>query len=49
MSGAHDKAVNVKMLNPGDAGYEDGVDARQTLGPDWRMLVEKGVNTCLKN
>lgn len=46
VSGSHDASLAVIMLNPGDQGFENGVDARQTLGPKWQEMVERGVNTC---
>jgi len=35
MVGSHDADLNVLMLNPGDAGFRDAVDARQFLGEKW--------------
>lgn len=37
--GSNDADLHVIMLRPGDAGYENGIDARQALGPDWERLV----------
>ena len=34
-SGSHDTAIRLMMLNPGDRGFEQGVDARMILGADW--------------
>jgi hypothetical protein len=46
VSGSNDAQMQVVMLNPGDMGYEDALDARQVLGPDWSEKVEKGINNC---
>lgn len=45
-SGSHDTGVRLIMLNPGDQGYEQGIEAKQVLGPEWQKKVEDGVNTC---
>jgi hypothetical protein len=34
------------MFNEGDAGYENALDARTILGPEWQKVVAEGVNTC---
>ena len=44
--GSNDSELFVTMLNPGDAGYLDGVDAQSTLGPKWRKFVQDGISTC---
>ncbi len=46
-SGSHDRALTVVMFNEGDQGYENALDARQMLGPDWQDIVKNGVHTCL--
>lgn len=45
-SGTYDSSLLVHMLAPGDAGYDQGVDARAVLGPEWQALVAKGINRC---
>ena len=45
-SGSHDTAIRLMMLNPGDRGFEQGVDARMILGADWEKKVADGINTC---
>ena len=45
-AGSHDTGVRLLMLNPGDVGYERGIDARQLLGLEWEKKVQDGVNTC---
>lgn len=44
--GTHDTAVRVVMLNPGEPGFEQGVDAKFVLGPEWQEKVNDGINTC---
>jgi hypothetical protein len=44
--GTHDTAMRVVMLNRGDAGYDQGVDAKMILGPDWQEKVTNGINQC---
>ena len=34
------------MLNPSDQGYDQGLDAKQTLGPDWQKKVDQGISNC---
>lgn len=45
-SGTNDANLHVVMLRPGDAGYEEGVDARNALGPEWERLAQEGIRTC---
>ena len=47
VTGSHDRNLNVIMFNKGDPGYEQGLDARQALGPEWQEIVKNGVRTCL--
>lgn len=44
--GQHGANLLVLMLNPGDAGFSEGVDAKRVLGDDWEKLVERGIRTC---
>lgn len=44
--GSHDAALAVVGYNRGERGYNDAVDAKKTLGPDWAKLVKNGINTC---
>ena len=46
ISGSNDAEIEVVMLNPGDAGYAEGLDAKAALGPDWQKKVEDGVPNC---
>lgn len=45
-TGSNDADLHVVMLRPGDAGFDNALDARETLGPEWQRLVEEGVRTC---
>lgn len=45
--GTHDRSLTVVMFNKGEPGYEQGLDAREALGPDWQEAVKNGVNSCL--
>lgn len=45
--GSYDASLRVRMFNPGDPGYRQGLDAREQLGPEWPKLVENGINGCL--
>ncbi|MCB2141037.1 MAG: hypothetical protein KDE17_18960 [Rhodobacteraceae bacterium] len=44
--GSNDADLHVLMLNPGDRGFKDGIDAKSQLGPDWEKLVQDGISTC---
>ena len=45
-TGSHDRGLAVLMLNRGDKGFANGVDAKAQLGEDWQQLVANGINTC---
>lgn len=47
VSGSNDAQMEVVMLKAGDPGYEEGLDAKTVLGPEWRKKVEEGVASCL--
>lgn len=44
--GSNDSSLNVVMLRATDPGYDNAIDARQALGPDWERLVKEGIRTC---
>ena len=46
LAGSNNAEMQIFMLNPGDAGYEQGLDARATLGSEWQKKVESGINSC---
>lgn len=45
--GSHDRSLGVVMFRKGDPGFEQAIDARQALGPDWEEAIKNGVHTCL--
>ena len=47
ISGSNDAQMEVVMLKAGDPGYEEGLDAKTVLGPEWQKKVEEGVASCL--
>lgn len=46
VTGSNNAEMQILMLNPGDAGYEQGIDAKLSLGPDWQKKVTEGINNC---
>lgn len=46
IAGRNDAQLRIVMLNLGDEGYDEGLDAKQVLGPDWQKKVADGVPTC---
>ena len=46
LAGSNNAEMELVMLNRGDRGFEEAVDAKETLGPEWQKKVEKGINTC---
>lgn len=46
VAGSNEAEMQITMLNPGDPGYEQGIDARTALGPDWQKKVDDGINNC---
>jgi hypothetical protein len=47
IGGSHDQQLMVRMFRPSDPGYENAVDARRVLGPEWQKTVAKGPgSTC---
>lgn len=45
-SSGNNAQMQIVMLKRGDDGFDESVDAKQTFGPDWAKIVEKGINTC---
>ena len=37
------------MLNPGERGFNQGIDAKSELGPTWPQMVEDGILRPLHN
>lgn len=46
LSGSNNAEFAVLMLNPGDHGYSNGLDAKSILGSEWEKKVRDGINTC---
>ena len=46
VAGSNDAELLIVMVEPGSRGYDDALDARQILGPEWEELVENGIKTC---
>ena len=44
--GSNDADLRVLMLKKGDRGFDQGLDAKSELGPDWKTIAEKGIQTC---
>ena len=44
--GTHDTGLAVLMLRSGEPGYNNALDARAVLGPEWQELLERGIRTC---
>lgn len=46
VDGTHDRTLMVTMFNRGQLGFDQGIDAKQQLGPEWAVAVREGVKTC---
>lgn len=44
--GSNDADLRVLMINPGEPGFDQGIDAKDQLGDNWQELVQNGVRTC---
>ncbi|MGB7321650.1 MAG: hypothetical protein WBC95_09570 [Albidovulum sp.] len=44
--GSNDADLGVVMFNPGERGFNEGIDARSELGVEWEKLVKDGIQTC---
>jgi hypothetical protein len=44
--GSNDTDLGVLLLNRGEQGYDQGIDAKAELGANWPELVANGVMTC---
>ncbi|MGO4676066.1 hypothetical protein AB4Z40_24480 [Bosea sp. 2YAB26] len=47
VSGTHDRQLAVMMFKNGEPGYQNALDAREALGPEWPEIVKNGIRTCL--
>lgn len=45
--GSHNEGLVVKMFKASDPAGANAVDARTSLGPEWKKQVESGTATCL--
>ncbi len=46
VAGSNNAQMEVVMLNPQDPGFEQGLDAKASLGPEWQKKVNEGINNC---
>jgi len=46
VTGGHSINLRVLMTNPGDPGYDDGLDAKEVLGENWESDLDKPIVTC---
>lgn len=46
VTGGHHQAIGVRMFREGEAGSQNAISARETLGPKWQEAVKKNVLTC---
>jgi hypothetical protein len=46
IGGSHEQQFAIKMFRPGDPGYEQALDARAELGPDWATRIKEKKLTC---
>lgn len=44
---SHGQGLIVKVFRDGDPAGANALSARQTLGPDWQEVANKGIVTCL--
>jgi hypothetical protein len=47
VSGSRDHAFAIRMFKEGEAGADQAISAREILGPDWKLRVDRGILTCL--
>jgi hypothetical protein len=45
--GSHDQSLVIKMFRDSDAGAQNAISARDTLGPNWQKEMASNENTCL--
>jgi hypothetical protein len=45
VAGHYAQGITIKMFKEGDPGSNDGVSARDTLGPDWPKLIQQSATT----
>lgn len=47
VAGSHDRQLTVVMFKQGDPGFEQALDARSQLGPEWKDIADRRILTCL--
>jgi hypothetical protein len=46
VAGRNNADFAVRMMNPGEPGFGNGIDAKSVLGKEWEKKVREGINTC---
>lgn len=46
IGGSNNADLLVVMFKTGEPGYQDAIDAKAVLGPEWQQIVVDGINTC---
>ena len=46
VTGRNSAQMQVFMMNTGDFGYQNALDAKRVLGPNWQKKVADGITTC---
>ncbi|MEM5492780.1 hypothetical protein [Hoeflea sp. AS16] len=46
VTGSYDQSFAIRMFKNGEAGANQAVSARETLGPEWEKIVKDGVRMC---
>ena len=46
VTGRNSALMQVFMMNKGDPSYQNALDARRVLGPNWQKKVADGISTC---
>ena len=46
LAGSNNAEFAIKMFNPGEPGYANGIDAKTVLGKEWEKKVREGIKTC---
>ena len=46
VTGRNSAQMQVFMMNTGDSGYQNALDAKRVLGPNWQKKVADGITAC---
>ncbi len=46
VTGRNSAQMQVFMMNTGDSGYQNALDAKRVLGLNWQKKVTDGITTC---